>query len=169
MPSDHGVTPATIASALGKPQLHVDQYVIDRVVETVRDLCGWHVFPPRAETLTVETTGDYHVVLPTLNVQNVNKVTFDGVDVEGVDWSDHGILRFQRALPPAFRRLKVELTHGFELPKSLLGVVASMVERSDRFTGATTVGNITVGGTQIATPQSREWRILDRYTLEARP
>lgn len=166
---DHGITPGTVALALGKPGLHVDQAVISRVVDTVRDLCGWHVFPPREETIKVPTTGDKMVLLPTLKVRDVKNVTWDGEPLEGWDWSEDGIIRLPRRLPEAFRRLEVTFTHGFELPKSMLGVIASMVSRADAFTGAQTVGNITIGATQTVTPQSREWRIIDRYALGPLP
>ena len=48
---EHGLTPT--ADAAGT----VTQVDIDLAVETLRDLAGWHIWPVREETVTVDTPG----------------------------------------------------------------------------------------------------------------
>ena len=156
--SDHGLTPA--------PGSDIPQDVIDRAVETVRHLAGWHVWPVWEETLTVDTPGDPLVLLPTGHVVDVAEVTVDGalVDMSSVSWSADGMLTLHRT-PRGFRRVEVTLRHGYESAPDLAGVCLQMASRSQQATGSVSVGGISYGAPSALTPASTEWRILDSYKL----
>lgn len=176
--NDHGITPEMLAAE--SPTLTADkvpQDVIDRVVETVRELCGWHVWPEREETLTVDTTGDPTIFLPTLRLVDVLAVTADGETVAPSEygWSSDGwIERSRTARPPSWpagpRAVSATVRHGLESCPALVAVCAQMVSRS-LFSGQDgyTVGSISVGTRSGITPQSTEWRIIDHYRLEPTP
>ena len=167
--SPHGITSGTIALALGQPATNFTQDTIDRVVESVREICGWHVFPVREETLTLPTTGDCITILPSKRVLDVSAVVFDGKPVTEFEFSEDGVLYVPEGLKQGLAKLKVTLRHGFETPKSLVGVIAQMVSRANTHTGSYTVGHISVGASQAVTPQSTEWRVIDLYKLGALP
>lgn len=161
--SDHGLTPSD-------PSQTVTQDDVDRAVATVRRLAGWHVWPVREETITVDTPGDPLIILPTLRVEDVIDVTVEGqqVDMDTVSWSADGMITLQRA-PRGLRRVAVTLRHGFESAPDLAGVCLKMADRSVQVQGSVSVGGISVGATAGITPQSTEWRVLDMYKLGPEP
>lgn len=172
--SDHGITPAMVAAEV--PTVTADkvpQDVIDRVVETVRELCGWHVWPVREETLTIDTTDDPIIFLPTLRLVEVVSVEMLGevVDPDRYAWSGDGwIERGPGHWITGPRAMTVTVRHGLDACPALVAVCCQMVGRSV-FAGQDgyTVGAITVGGRSGITPQSTEWRIIDHYRLEPTP
>lgn len=165
----HGITPGVISRALNQPSVHIPQDVIDRVVESLRAIAGWHITPVVEETLVVPTTGDCTLILPTKRVVEVKRVEFDGEEVTDFDWSDEGIFVHSPGFAPGFRRLRITLRHGFENPGDLIGVIAQMTQRALNPTNAHTVGSISVGASQAVTPQSSEWRVLSNYELGPLP
>ena len=50
---DHGITPDMVPTSSA---ITGDQ--IDAVVETVRRICGWHIWPVREETVKLDSSGD---------------------------------------------------------------------------------------------------------------
>lgn len=171
---DHGITPDMV-SAESSGILTVDQIpqdLIDRVVDTVRTLCGWHVWPVREETITVDSTGDQTLILPTLRLVDVLKVTARGdiVDPDTYGWSADGWLQRDRGRWPAGpRAVTVTARHGLDAAPALAAVCCQMAVRSATAQDGYTVGGISVGTRAGITPQSTEWRIIDRYRLEPGP
>lgn len=157
---DHGITPTG----------DVTQSAIDKAVETVRRLVGWHVWPVRDETLTVDTPGDSLVILPTKNLVEVLDVKVDGQEVDSADvrWSTDGMLTLLR-VPRGFRRVSVRCRHGYESALDLAVVCLSMAKRDSQPTQQYSVGSISVGAPGSVTPQSTEWRVLDGYKLGPLP
>lgn len=160
---DHGLT----ESAAGEP----GQEVIDQAVATVRRLCGWHVWPVRQDTLVVDTPGDPVVFLPTKRIVDVHAVRVDGepVDEGGWSWSEDGMIEIVRPPKRAFRRVEVDLQHGYDDGGPLAGVAMEMAGRAGKPAGNYSVGRISVGGPSALTPASTEWRIVDEYRLGPMP
>lgn len=177
--SDHGITPELVAELSGgmvtadAPGLDA---AIDRAVESVRSLCGWHVWPVREDRLRLDTTGGRWVKLPTLRLVELSAVIVDGkpLDLDTVEWSDKGMVRLTRGrFPEGYGRVVVEFRHGFNTPAALGGVVAAIAGRAMLAAGGATlrVGEVSVGATgggpggNLA-PLSSEWHLLGRYALE---
>lgn len=172
--SDHGITPAMVAAESSGILTadKVPQDMIDRVVDTVRTLCGWHVWPVREETLTVDSAGDAVLILPTLCLVDVLSVTAGGepVDVDAYGWSADGWLQRSRGRwPVGPRSVTATIRHGMEDAPALAAVCCQMAVRSATAQDGYTVGGISVGARAGITPQSTEWRIIDRYRLEPTP
>lgn len=161
--SDHGLVPSESSQT-------VTQDHVDTAVATVRLLAGWHIWPVREETITVDTAGDPLIILPTLHVEDVTAVTVDGepVDMRRVSWSPEGMLTLYGA-PRGFRRVSVTLHHGYESAPALAGVCLKMAGRAVQAQGSLSVGGISVGASAGITPQSTEWRVLDMYKLGPEP
>lgn len=161
---EHGLTPT--AGTTGP----VTQDDIDLAVETLRDLAGWHIWPVREETVTVDTTGDPTVFLPTLRLLEVRTVTVDDVEVplETIEWSESGMLRLKTRPRKGFRRVTATILHGFETTP-LAAVAMQMAARAHQPATNMQVGGISVGAPGALTPYSSEWRLLDRYKLGPMP
>lgn len=162
----HGLTPSNFPALGGSP---VTQDTIDAVVQTIRQLCGWHVWPVQTEAIKVRTSGDDTVILPTKHIVNVVSVDVGGVTypVPEDAWDENGIL-YLDWLPARHRVMWVTLEHGFkECP--ILSVVSSMVGRTAKPQESMTVGMISVGAPGAITPQSSEWRLIDIYRLGPEP
>lgn len=157
--ADHGIVPPGNSD-------EVTQDTIDRVVATVRNLAGWHIWPVREETLTVDTPGDPLVILPTKRIESVIAVEVDGqpVDMSTVSWTEDGMLTLRR-VPRGFRRVAVTLRHGYLDAPDLAAVCQQMAKRTIQAQGSVSVGGISVGAAAGVTPQSTEWRVLDLYKL----
>lgn len=166
--SDHGITPTSIAG--GGRTVDVSQDQIDRVVATVRRLCGWHVWPVRDESVTVDTPGDPVVFLPTKHLVDVTAVEVDGVpvDIGDVSWSQDGMVELRR-VPRGFRKVTVTCQHGYESAPDLEAVCVSMVRREALPQQQYQVGSISVGAQGGVTPQSSEWRIVDMHKMGPLP
>lgn len=162
--SDHGIMPEQVPTSND-----ITSEKIDGVVETVRRLCGWHVFPRRTETITVDSTGDYLLFLPTKHLVDIVdiKVNNKVMDAAEVQWSGDGVL--QGRFPPGFRNVTVTITHGYDSAPDLVNVILQMCKRTAEAHGSLQVGGISVGASQGITPQSSEWRIIDLYKLEPTP
>lgn len=171
---EHGITPEMVAAEV--PSLKAETVttaVIDRVVDTVRQLCGWHVWPEREETIVVDSAGDSTIFLPTLHLADVLSVKARDVEIEADrwEWSESGWLKTRHGRwPDGARAITVEAVHGFRSCPALVAVCAQMIGRSlTAGQDGYTVGGITVGARSGITPQSTEWRIIDRYRLEPTP
>lgn len=166
--NDHGLIPS-MATAVGGERPTQDQ--IDKAVATIRQLCGWHVWPRRSETLRLDGTGDETMILPTKRLVDVTALTVNGehVGVDKVGWSDDGLLYRRGGFPFGFRNVAVTITHGHDSAPDLAAVALEMAARSMRPAGNISVGSISVGAATGATPQSSEWRIVDLYKLGPLP
>ncbi|MEH0147456.1 hypothetical protein V6D40_07265 [Corynebacterium sp. Q4381] len=161
---DHGLAPNPSAA------VPVTQADIDLAVETLRDLAGWHIWPVRQETVTVDTAGDNVIFLPTLRLLQVHALALDGtpVGLDTIEWSESGMVRLKRRSGRGFRRATATITHGFDTTP-LAGVAMHMAARATQPGTNMTVGGISVGAPGAMTPQSSEWRLLDRYKLGPMP
>lgn len=159
------------------PDIQVDasgqmtQEGVDQSLATLRGLCGWHVYPRREETVTVDTTGDQVVFLPTKLLHNVLEVHLDGREVpaDKFSFSQDGMLHFDDRVPRGFRKVTATIDHGHEDAGDFIGVVYSIAKRAARPAEGTTVGRISVSPPGVLTPQSTEWRIVDAYRLGPMP
>lgn len=163
--ADHGITPDQVARATGQTPTEAQ---IDAAVASVRSICGWHVWPPRTETLRLDTPGDSLITLPTLRVDDVTDVRLGGTPVQSYTFSAAGMLTLPRH-HPGLGILEVTLDHGYEHPADLIGVAIAMAGRAARPAEQMSVGGISVGASQGVTPQSSEWRVISSYELGAEP
>lgn len=138
----------------------------------IRGHCGWHIYPERTDTVTLDSDGSPVLLLPSLRVSAVQSVTVtagddnlwwadsvtsglygDGTAVGVLDytagtysWSRRGMLRrLGRATwPRGFQSVTVTYTHGYpDLPDDLVEVVVSLSKRMPKQLAA--VGQETLG------------------------
>jgi hypothetical protein len=111
--------------------------VVQSAGETVRAEAGWHIAPEVTETLTVDSDGGRHLLLPTLRLVDVTEIR----DVTGntprvlTNWrqSGKGILYREGGWPAGLSALEVDLTHGYaECPSALLPAVAAYAQSIKR-------------------------------------
>lgn len=145
-PPEHGITPEHVAGLTDlDPSTENLQKVIDAVVDGLRRYCGWHIWPAKTETLTVDGEGGHVLTLPTLRVTAVDGVVDAGHALgEGdYEWSSDGDLkRLGGCWSTRWRGILVDLTHGYEeVPRELLGAIADAVEHTTSMPmGMTQVG-----------------------------
>lgn len=134
---------------------------LDSAQAAIRAYCGWHVAPIQKQILTIDGNGLAHLLLPTMRIVNVYRVTIDGEDVtERVNWSESGMLKLSHGhFPCRFRAVEVELEHGFmpsEVPQ--IGTLALNIAqrasnqpklRRQSVNGAT-VEYLTAGGAPLS-------------------
>lgn len=152
----------------------VPQEAIDRAVSTLRQLCGWHIFPVIDEELAILVPGDGQVILPTKRLVEVESLHVDSrpVDVSALTYDEAGIVYVPGLKPRRDgvpRKVEAKIRHGFDNPVDVIGVVKAMAARSCQPQSSYTVGRISLGAPGAATPQSTEWRLVDAYKLGARP
>ena len=153
---------------------------IEATLSSIRALCGWHVFPVKEETLTVDAVGGRLLRLPTMRIEDVLEVKAAGevIDPNRYGWSASGMLElYEGEFPNRFRSVQVTLRHGYAEAPELLRVAAEIVKRGVL---AGTGGNVSVGSISVGapagggaggsiTPMSTEWRIIDQYKLREWP
>lgn len=103
----------------------------------IRDICGWHIAPSQAETLTLDTDGSTVLPLPTLKVTAITEirdVTGDTPAVlTGWRFSSAGILVRAAGWPTGVAAVEVDLTHGYDAcPDALLPVIAERCQLFNR-------------------------------------
>lgn len=118
MPGPYTETDVAIASAL------------------VRGACGWHIAPSVAVELELDSDGGTLLVLPSLHLSSVNKVTDrHGNVLEGWEASRKGMLYRTAGWPAGFGAVVVHAEHGLpEVPLEIVAVVADLA-RSRTATG----------------------------------
>lgn len=131
--------------------------------------CGWHIAPPRTETITLDGPGTRTLLLPSLHVTEISSVISDGttLDPDCYDWSESGIVElrggwFSRRL----RGVSVALKHGYETMPADLAAVVSQIDGTGFGPQAVQVGQVRV---QTADGVQAAGSILDRYKLPPRP
>ena len=168
---EHGLTPGVLG-------VTASQDDIDRTVEAIRNYCGWHVWPERQETLTVDGEGGVVLTLPTLRVVEVDKVTENGTeaDVDAYEWSASGDLkRVGGCWTTRWRGIAVELSHGYAVCpfSALVASVAREIADAAKVGGPITkVGPFEFGdgGGGSASQAILTYRgTLDLYRLPALP
>jgi hypothetical protein len=87
--------------------------------DQVREFCGWHVGPPKTETITVDGSGTSVLLLPTNYVTAISAIVENGVTIFGAPnygytWSENGIVeRIGGVWTWKRRAIQVTLTHGY--------------------------------------------------------
>lgn len=109
--------------------------VVDAAVAELRKVAGWHIAPPRTETVAVESAGDYAVILPTLHLTAVAAVrdvtALDSPATSVTEWRTNATLRFRAGIvtrPCGWPcgELEFDITHGHDAcPPELLPVIAA--------------------------------------------
>lgn len=104
----------------------------------VQAYCRWHIAPSITETITVDGSGGYRQLLPTMRISALTAVVSDGTTlVEGTDfaWSADGYLD---SLDPGTlfssrpRSIAVTLTHGYDtMPDDVQQVIERVAARGD--------------------------------------
>lgn len=137
----------------------------------ITTLCGWHVTPQREETITVDTTGDQIVFLPTKHLANVRELTVDGVvvDPKHYAFSEDGMIHLDHRVKPGFRKLTATILHGYISAPDMDALVEKLAARASKPGESYSVGGISVGAPGSLMPQSTEWRIIDQYKLGPMP
>lgn len=115
----------------------------------VREWCGWHIAPSRADTVRLNGDGTTLLLLPSLRVTDVARVaTAEEGDLIDVAWGDNGVLartgssEFAAAwtagnvymrpkvFPAGVRNVTVEFTHGWDAtPPAVQAVVVAVARR----------------------------------------
>jgi hypothetical protein len=159
---------------------------LEIALAAVRHWCGWHIAPVQTVELTLDGPGGKLLVLPTLNVRSVTRVTECGeyIDLGDITWSANGRVAKRSAQPwtSEWRGITVEFTHGFDRLPDLEAVVLSSIDRGGFSTVVTGGGGVKVigpfqydsgvrvdsGASSEAGPSftPAERTILDRYRLE---
>ncbi|NJQ04288.1 hypothetical protein [Streptomyces lonarensis] len=154
--------------------------------DVVRDHVGWHLWPSREETITVDARGGTTVPLPTLHLTDLTSVATargeEWVDVEGVAWSEGGWLLRHGCWPDGPRSVRASIVHGYAgppgaVPSVLIGLaartatapagVSSEQSGGESLSYATAAASDYAGGPGLLSPA--EMRVLDRYRIGAAP
>lgn len=137
----------------------------------VRSYCGWHIAPVAEETVILDGNGGTLLDLPTLRLVSLGEVRVQGEVVADVEWSKDGTLRGQ--WPDRWRSIEVTMTHGFDAPADVLGVVLDAAARavSSELGGhAETIGPFSFTASEGSTVLfAHELAVLDRYRLPRMP
>lgn len=153
------------------------QMRLDQAVADIRGACGWHIAPPRTETVVLDGPGRSVLLLPSLHVSAVSSVVEDGRDlVDGIDyqWSEKGMLRRRNTLWTAnWRGVTVTFTHGYDtVPAELVALIFDVATAA----AAVPVGQqpekmgpFEFGGAAGVRFASHEQAIIDRYTIPTGP
>ena len=142
----------------------VDETAWAAAVAKIRGYCGWHIAPEVTETVTLDGSGGPVIVLPTLQLNDVESITDDGREVVDPEWSRSGIVR-RYCWTRKLRGVVAEITHGYEeWPADLEAVtieIASIVSPAG-------VSQVNSGTHQISFRESlpvQALETLERYKL----
>jgi hypothetical protein len=128
------VDPGDLIAFPGAP---FDFDVVDAAVAGLRNSLGWHVAPPKNETVTVDARGGRYLFLPTLKATAVTLVQ-DVTGTTPVTITDYfiagaGTLARLAGWPCREQAVAVTMTHGYDAcPADLLQVVAELCQASGR-------------------------------------
>lgn len=109
--------------------------VIRAAEKSVRGDAGWHIAPPRRETITVSGTNSRHLFLPTQRVAVVHSVTTEDLQPVTGWWLSHSdgvhLVTGSGSYWRAGRDYLVDMTHGYDAEDvdDLLPIVASRCQR----------------------------------------
>lgn len=129
------LSPEQFAQGTGGKILAGDPRVpllIDGATAAIRRYCGWHIAPVIIEDLKFDGPGGSVLVLPTLRVQEVEKVVERGVLLEEdahYEWSANGEIRrlARQSWTYRWRAIDVTLRHGFDSAADLTQIVQQVV------------------------------------------
>lgn len=170
---------AAVSGGMLDIELSEHSAAIRRVAGWVRTYCRWHVFPEITETLTLDGSGGHTMHLPSLRVADmhgVSETATGGWSAAEVSWSAAGMIRKRSGcFTGEFRGVEVSLTHGFDQPDDLLGVIVGAAVRHSTAPDGNTlsrVGDIAyqssgAGAAGGAAFLQSEYAVLDHYRLNA--
>lgn len=167
------VMPDDLESFPGGP---FDASVVESAANWVRSTAGWHIAPEITETVTLDSSGDPYLVLPTLKLSEVSAVrdvTDPDFPVTVTGWAksrSKAVLYRRRGWPCGFEALEVDLVHGYEeCPPELLPVIAERCQVSgvNRSVSQEQSGQEMV--TYVSQAGGRVPRELRRYQLPKLP
>lgn len=153
------------------------QDVIDRALDRLRVYCRWHVFPELQDTVTLSTDGSASVLLPSLNVVEVERVEIRGQVIDGFGVDKDGRLRLDgcRRFPDALGAVKVTMLHGYSEDEldAVRDVLLGMVERVIKlphFIKSSSAGDVSVtyGVDAALRPTFGDKEVLDEYRIARR-
>lgn len=148
-----------------------DTDAISQARALITTLCGWHVTPEKQETITVDTTGDPIVFLPTKHLVDVLEITIDGKPLpeEHYAFSQDGMLHLDHRIKPGFRKLQATILHGYATALDVEALIEKIATRANKPSESYSVGGISIGAPGSLMPQSTEWRIIDQHKLGPMP
>lgn len=164
---------------------------LDQAMGSVRGYCGWHVWPSREVTETIDGRGGDMVPVASLMVTDVTVVeTRTPGDMSadawsaatGWDFSEGGWLLASGCWPDGPRTIRATYTSGHdEVPDDIAAVLVGLAARTEKMPAG--VSSESAGGESISYATygtstdsgqggmltTAERAILDRYSLENRP
>lgn len=149
----------------------LEQWQLDVANGAVRSYCGWHIAPVVEETVILDGDGGTILALPTLRLVALTEVRVHGETIDDVEWSADGTLR--GSWPDRWRSVQVTMSHGYEMPGDLLGVVldaAARAVKSELGGQAEQIGPFSFSASEGSTSLfAHELAVLDRYRLPRLP
>lgn len=107
--------------------------------QSIRGYCHWHVAPSITETLVLDGAGGKTLLVPSMHITALTKVTSGGTDVTSrVKWSRRsGVLTLASGWSHELGDIEVELTHGFDLAEvpNLAAIVVAIGQRASAGNG----------------------------------
>lgn len=101
-------------------------WFLGHVGDTIRDYCGWHIYPLKQDTISDATIGNQGIVMvPTLNLKSVLAVWVNGYPLSRIQWTPHdsGWIQLHHAWQRRRRvnpEVRIDFVHGFEkLPRTV--------------------------------------------------
>ena len=134
----------------------------------VRRACGWHVAPIITETLVLDGRGGTALLLPSLRVRKLKRVTIDDHDVtQDVKYSrESGILTLRSGWPNDVGAITIELEHGFA-PEEVPEVAALIVTLTKRAATSGLVVSQAIGGASQRLATGRDGAALGVPLMES--
>lgn len=154
---------------------------VDAAVADVRGAVGWHIAPPKTETITLDVVrGEPRLRLPTrklIAVAAIRDTDTDAVIAASTYRVSLVLAQVKRRTscwPWGFGRIEVDMQHGYDLcPADLLAVVAEAANLARRGQSLRSIqiddfqqsfGDATVSGGVIGVSET-----LNRYALSGQP
>lgn len=122
------------------PTSYDSAFLADAASQSIRGYCQWHVAPSITETLVLDGAGGKTLLVPSMRITALTKVTSGGTDVTArVKWSRRsGVLTLASGWSHEIGDIEVELTHGFDLAEvpNLAAIVVAIGQRASAGNGA---------------------------------
>ena len=161
------------------PPAYDAAFLANAASASVRAYCGWHVAPVVTEALTLDGAGGRSLLVPSMRIRAVARVTNDASDVTAdVKWSrSSGVMTLASGWSCDVGSIEVELTHGFDLDEvpdvaAIVVAIGSRVSDGNGMVVHETAGGMsrrfatTSDGNVPGVPLFRtEREALDRYRL----
>lgn len=119
----------------------------------IRAYCGWHVAPSITETIVLDGPGSDVLMLPSLRVTDVARVTSGGTEIKDPEWSRAGMVR--GSFDDRFGSVEVEFTHGFPADDVVISVIKLAATRLAQGAALSMAGgNVRIGGIAVTVGQT---------------